>query len=262
VQWILDNVAGALVVAAILAALGLIGRYWIAGLWRRRPWPRIRRAPRTEAETRRLLAMRPDRWEYLLLAGSLYQELAKHADRYRDHEAGYVPPSGMTIPDDGFSDFLSAELDTVQTIIRNWTSLLSGTALANALAEAGEPGAADRIQHVAYRLTSAYADLIDWSARLLGATRPDRYRRLVDIVARLADQPIQQYRAWVAEVVEQIDRVPALLADRNREEINITLTLTLSISDEVEAELNAEMDRIRALGLMRPIDDDDFDQLT
>ena len=81
-QWVLDHIAGGLVIAVILALAEVFGlRRHLAALWYRLPWPRIGRVPRTEGEVRRLLARRPLGWEYLLLAGCLHQELARHEPR-------------------------------------------------------------------------------------------------------------------------------------------------------------------------------------
>lgn len=97
-QWLIDNIVPSLIVAAILGILGIIGfRHRLAALWDRRPWPPIPRVPRTPAETRRLVARRTDGWEYLMLAGSLYQEMERRAENYRDHRARYVKASPFNV---------------------------------------------------------------------------------------------------------------------------------------------------------------------
>lgn len=245
-QWLIDNIVPSLVVAAILSALGIIGfRHRLADLWYRRPWPSIRRAPRTEAESRRLLAVRPPGWEFMLLAGELHQQLAKVEPRYRDHEARYVRPSTLVVPEDGFGDFVGGELDAVQTIIRNWTSLITGGALVRAIGEQNQPGDPDRIRHLAERLTAAYVELMDWSDRLLGSRRPSRYRRLIAIIARFADQPIQQYRDWVATIVRVTDEKAELLSRGKDVSGTVEVSLTLDLADGVQREFDAEMAAIR-----------------
>lgn len=85
---------------------------------------------------------------------------------------------------------------------------------------------------------------MEWSDRLRGARAPEPYRPLVNILARFPDQPIRQHRDWVAEVVRQIDRVPALLRDKKRPPMEITLELVLSIDPETMAEWQAEYARL------------------
>lgn len=259
-DWLLDNIAGGLLLALILAVAGFSGRRWLVSLWDRRPWPRIDRVPRTPTETRQLLAVRPNYWEYLLLGGELHQRLSAHDARYRDHEAKYVRPSGLTVPDDGLGDFVSEQIDWVLAVIANWEGLINDGALAQALGEPGEPGDAERIEHVAERLTSTYLGLMDWSDRLRGARAP-RYRALIDIIARYVDYPIRQYREWVDHVVTQCDKIPALLRDKKRGPMKIELMLTIRVPDEVIAEFNAELQRVEAREVARRLggDPDDVD---
>lgn len=257
-QWLIDNIVPSLLVAAILGALGIIGfRHRLADLWYRRPWPRIRRAPRTEAETRRLLAVRPPGWEFMHLAGALHQQLQGVEPRYRDHEARYVKPLALVVPEDGFGDFVGGELDAVQTIIRNWTSLITGGPFVRAIGEPGQPGDPERIEHLAERLTSAYVELVDWSDRLLGSRRPSRYRRLVAIIARFADQPIQQYREWVAKIVRVTDEKAELISRGRDVGETIEVSLTLELADDVQRDFDAELAAVRRGDRDGPDDEDD-----
>ena len=120
-------------------------------------------------------------------------------------------------------------------------ALLNGPAMVRAIGEPGEPGDPDRIQHLARRMASTYVELMDWSARLRGANRPDGYRRIFDIVAAYADQPIAEYRAWVADLVEKVRPNPGYLAAGTQPETPMNVTLTLTISPEVMAEFEAEI---------------------
>jgi hypothetical protein len=247
IEWVLDHIAGGLIIAVILVLAEVFGlRRRLTALWDRRPWPRINRAPRTEAETRRLLAACPDGWEYLLLVGALYQQLARQEARYRDHDAGYVQLSDLVLPDEGIGERLQDEIERIRLVVSNWNALINGPAYMRAIGEPGEPGDAERIEHFADRLTSTYVGVMDWSARLRGAQVRDRYRRIVDILAHFADQPVAEYRAFVAEAVEKVDRVPAMLRDKKRKGVvELRLTLTLSIADDVTADFDAEMARLQ-----------------
>jgi hypothetical protein len=213
----------------------------------------IERSPRDEAETQRLIEQTPAGWEYMLLGGLLVQGLAEKDDEYRDHEAAYSAPSGVRVREDDALSYVQSELSNARTIIGNWERLLNGPALARAIGEPGEPGDAERLRHLAKRMTSAYSELMRWAARIRGAARPDRYRRVFAILARFADQPLEQYRVWVREVVTGTDRVPAILGAPREEPVTLSFTLTLSIADDVLTEFNTELKRIEA-GIQ---DDDD-----
>lgn len=257
-QWLIDNIVPSLVVAAILSVVGIIGfRHRLSALWDRRPWPKIRRAPRTPAETRRVLAVRPPGWEFMHFAGELYQRLEAAEPRYRDHEARYVRPSAMVVPEEGFGDYVSGELDAVQTIVSNWSSLINGAALGRAFGEPGQSGDPRRIEHVTERLTSAYVELMDWSDRLLGARRPSRYRRLINIIARFADQPIQQYRDWVEEIVKVTDHKAELMSRGEPLGDQIEISLTLQLADDVQREFDAEIAAIHRGERDNPDEPDD-----
>lgn len=246
IDWLVDNVVPGLLLAVILGVAGFVLRHWLIDLWYRRPWPRINRAPRTPAETRRLLAVRPPGWEWLHFAGELHQRLAQHEERYRDHETRYVRPSDLVLREDGFAELMGDEFDRMVLVIGNWEALMNGDAYERAVGKQGEVGDPARIAHLADRLTATYVQVMDWSDRLRGARVPERYRQLVNVLARFPDQPIRQHRQWVADVVSQIDRVPALLRVKERPPLEITLELVLSIDPDTIAQWQAEYARLNA----------------
>ena len=188
---VLPNVVATLVGAAVLFAIGVFGfRRKLLALWDRRPG-RIGRAPRTPQETRRLLARRPPGWEYLLVAGAIYQETEKHAARYRDHLTRYVTPSDAIVTDDEVEGFLEGERTKIMNIVDNWSNMLNGPALTRALGEPGESGIPEDIAHLADRMGGTYVQVMDWAARLRGSRHPMRYRRIFDIVAQFIDAPVE-----------------------------------------------------------------------
>ncbi len=259
--WLIDNIAPSLIVAAIIAIAGFVGRRWLVDLWSRRPWPPIRRVPRTPAETRRLIARRPDGWEYMLLAASLYQEMDKRAENYRDHRARYVKTSDVVVTDDDVESFLEGERAKIINIIGNWSNLLNGPALEAAIGAPGEPADPVEMAHFADRMGATYVAVMDWAARLRGSRHPLRYRRIFDLVARFIDTPIEEYRAWVLRMVETLDGFPARIAERRRMNPpppleTVELTLTLTVDPEALRAYEAERQRL-VRGDPDPDDEDD-----
>jgi hypothetical protein len=112
------------------------------------------------------------------------------------------------------------------------------------MGEPGEPGDADRILHFGQRMTSAYAGLIAWAARVRGASRSELFDRAFELLAQFADGPIEQYRAWVNEIVDTTDRKLAEIADGREPTGTVTITLTLEIGDGGVEAFSEELERV------------------
>ena len=84
---------------------------------------------------------------------------------------------------------------------------------------------------------------MDWAASLRGASVPSEYDNLLELLARYADGPVEQYRTFVIEFVAKVDAVPAALAAGN--EVQLEMALVVSIPDEVKTAYEAEFNRLR-----------------
>jgi hypothetical protein len=112
----------------------------------------------------------------------------------------------------------------------------------------GQPGDPDRIRHLAERWTSVYGDLMKWAARLRAASKSSTYRDLFEVLARLIDGPVQEYRDFVDLLTREVDRVPRALAAHKRLEISLVLTLTMD--EKAQQALSEELARLTvALGI-------------
>ena len=261
VEWLIDNIVPGLLLAAIIAVAGFVARRWLIDLWYRRPWPPIRRVPRTPSGLRRLIARRPAGWEYMLLAGSLYQDLESRAENYRDHRARYVRASDVVVTEGEVESYLEGERAKAINLVRNFSNLLNGPALEAAIGAPGEPADPVEMAHFVDRMGSTYVALMDWAARLRGSRHPLRYRRIFDLVARFIDSAVEEYRAWVLGMVETLDGFPARIAERRRIRPpppieTVTLTLTLTIDPEALQTYETERQRLLR-GDPEPDDDDD-----
>ena len=107
----------------------------------------------------------------------------------------------------------------------------------------GQEHLADVIRGYLKRIT--YGD-DGWAARLRGTRHDDQVDRLFEIAARFVDKPIEQYRSFVDEFTEQMDRIPSRLA--SKEPVSLELTLTISVDEQLVEDFNAELQRIELEG--------------
>lgn len=97
------------------------------------------------------------------------------------------------------------------------------------------------------RWSSVYEGLLDWSARLRGVSHSDRFDRAFELLAKFADEPIEEYREFVDDFVAHVDRIPSALAAK--EPLVVALTLTLTISDGLGRVLGRAGPDRRGMGL-------------
>lgn len=179
-----------------------------------------------------LLAERPSGWEWILHAGVLRQEIDAREDKYRDHLLGYSPRSGKFITDQEALDALSRNISNYGWLSELFGRVLDLRAQDAAFGVPGEPGDPDRIIHLARRMASVYEDFIDLAAELrsMGASS-EAVRRVLEIQARWADQPLEAVRSFVDDLVREMDTVHQRLL--RGEKIEIVRTVKLEVGDEL-----------------------------
>ena len=209
-------------------------------------WPGDR-APRGQRETEQVLSERPPGWEYLYLAGVLNIEKEKLEGMYLDHELRYAAPSAERLEDQATAiSFLSGAMNKVQAFVASLVRMMEPDVQERAFGPSGVPGDPERIKRLATRWNSVYQGLLGWAARLRGTRHDDQVDRLFEIAARFVDKPIEQYRSFVDEFTEQMDRIPSRLA--SKEPVSLELTLTISVDEQLVEDFNAELQRIELEG--------------
>jgi hypothetical protein len=205
----------------------------------------IDRVPRSQAEEDLLLKMRPGGWEFLLFAAELQRQLTALDPRWRDHEMRLRGQSTAGRLDD------SAANEMIQTIfprstqlLDNFNRILSPESTQAAFGPPGTPGDDARIRHLAERLVDVYRDMLDVSATLRSAMVSDPFQPLFDVASRFFDQPIREVREFVGTVMNEMDALPAKLAQENSEPIKMTLTLTLTMEDGLIEEFSARLQEL------------------
>jgi hypothetical protein len=204
--------------------------------------------PRRHEHLEQVLRERPPGWEHLLLAGALFQGMRALDGKYRDHELRFARQSGKYVSDADAFEYMSQSLDRSTAIVEAINRLFEASAQERALGPPGSPGDPDRIIHLADRILTVYEDLMDWAADLRGVTVAPMFRTLYELTACLVDQPIEEFRRWVSELVGILDKLPTHLAEPEpREPLNASVALKLTVPDETRDKVIAESRRLRRL---------------
>jgi hypothetical protein len=203
----------------------------------------ISRVPRTEVERQQVLLMRPGGWEYLYFVGQLLHERNNVEGKSRDHEIHYAPASREVVERSDIVSFISLRANDAQSLMGKLSDLVnSRVARERAFGPDGQPADPERLAHLAKRWNSVYEEFMDWAARIRGVSAPSEFRNLLELLARYADPPVEQYRGFVDEFVAKVDALPAALAAG--ETVRLEISLTLSLPDEVTKPYKDEFDRL------------------
>lgn len=203
------------------------------------------RVPRTAQQSAVLLSTKPGGWEYLLFAGTLVQSVYALDVKYRDHELSYARPSDTYVSTDDAVDYVRRAFAKIESIVAAVNLLFAPTAFARAFGEPGADGDPERIAHLARRTVAMYEDLMDWAADLRGVSIASKYKPLIDIAARFADEPIEEFRQYVDDLVTKVDAIPEhMKKPEPRGQLTIKAALHLTVDQQVADEFNAEIARL------------------
>ena len=205
----------------------------------REAWPGDR-VPRTAREVAEVRSLKPPAWEYLLFAGYLYLGKEALEPKFLDHELGYAAPGGHATTAEEAVAFMRRS--SIQRVVGTLMAMMEAKVQERAFGPLGTEGDPDRIEHLATRWNSAYADLLDWNARIRGTAHDHMFTAAFDLLARTADLPIRQYREFVNDFVSKTDGVPSALARHER--LEISLVLTLSLEEGISEAFGAELERL------------------
>ena len=218
----------------------------------------ITHVPRTEAERRQVLLARPLGWEFLYFAGQLLYERNNVESKYRDHELHYASAGREIIMNrdvgnstnrllydaENIISYIDQRFSDAVSLARKLSDLVNDeVALERAFGAPGQEGDPERLAHLAKRWNSVYEEFMDWATSLRGASAPSEFRHLLELAARLADEPVQKYRRFVDEYVAQVDLVPATI-DAG-ETLRISTSLIVSMPSRAMQDYQAELDRLR-----------------
>lgn len=201
--------------------------------------------PRSEAQRRRLLEERPPAWEYLLFASHLAGEKERLEPKWRDHQLRHRQITGIHLDDRGALHFLSNSISEFSLYVANLEGVFSERAQEAAFGPEGVPGDPAAIQHLAFRLMSAYESCLDWAARVRGAGVSSLMARLLELTAAYPDSSIISMRNFVDQNVANADSTPAKLAAPHKGPVVIVTKLKLDIDPRVMRDVNRELKAVQ-----------------
>lgn len=202
--------------------------------------------PTTDDEIAQLVADKPDFWEYLLWAGVLQTQMARHEPAYRDHLLRHAPPADKPLDWPATIAMLQQSFADFQVIVGQLEAPFDRDIHLRAFGPLGEHGDADLIEHMARRTVDTYRRMIDLGLDVRAARVPAEARTAVNLAADFNREPIEQIRAFVRNVVASIDAALSELARHPAREapLELTLQLELHADDDLIARYQAELDRL------------------
>jgi hypothetical protein len=191
----------------------------------------------TPEELQALLSERPPAWEYLLYASLLKQGRDALAEARRDHDIGYGAPTGRRIEnlETELRPALQAVLSDLNHTIDSLNKVLGTKALAAAMGARGEPGDPDRILHIGRRFVDVYERFLDIAANIRGTSVPSEWNAIMEVAARLTDQPLQDLDKFIDYFVPLMDKLPARLM--TGENVDLALVVTVTVDSDLGQEM-------------------------
>jgi hypothetical protein len=159
--------------------------------------------PLTPDDLENVITRRPEGWEWLLLAGGIWQGVKSHEGKALDHDVGYAPRTGVHVSPKGMKRFVSTKIDELTRLIEQLDRMLGSESQDWALG-AGESGDPIRISHLCTRFAAAYEQLLDWAADIRGTSCSSEYSNLLFMLSRYADPAVAQIRSFAETLVREI----------------------------------------------------------
>ncbi|MGA8365639.1 MAG: toll/interleukin-1 receptor domain-containing protein [Solirubrobacteraceae bacterium] len=186
--------------------------------------------PSTSEQQARVVAERPEFWEYLLFAGALVKGKQELETKWDDHELRLPRGPRREFDLASANDFLRREIGWIQKHIV-LDRIISPSIYQQAFGAPGQSGDPTKIEGMARRLLSVYESWLDWAAGLRNTSVPPVYEEVLETTACLIDGPVLSVREFIDHMAHQTARLPELAAD-GTDEHPITLTFELKLNIE------------------------------
>lgn len=200
--------------------------------------------PRNLAEQEELVTQKPAGWEYLLFAGVLQMGKQELELKWHDYITGYSRRRGVYLAEEDIHTYIRGLFNDALTIMEPIEPSFSEESQLRMFGPPGESGNSDLIEHYAKRILASYEGLLDWAAEIRGTVYPEKYKRLFEYTALLAERPASDVRRFIDHAVEEIGKIPALLDNSDSGPIVIELPLTVTIDDAALDRWRVELNRL------------------
>lgn len=245
IERVADELSAALVRAGVRAGAELAQEPVVQAVQPEEAMLRLTIPSTSEAQAR-VIAERPQFWEYLLFAGVLVQGKGELETKWDDHELRL--PRGPRREFDLASahGFLSREIGWIKKHIV-LDRIMSPSISEQAFGTPGQSGNATKIEGMARRLLSMYESWLDWAGGLRNASVPSVYEEVLETTACLIDGPVLSVRGFIDHVAHQTRKLPELARDGTDEHpITLTFELKLDIENEIIERNNRAWEKLRS----------------
>lgn len=204
-------------------------------------WPGDR-TPRTILELDEVRSKQPPGWEYLYFAGVLHVEKEALESQFLDFELEYADRTGERVPDAEAPQYMSFASRDAVAIVNTLMRMFKPHVQEKAFGAPGMSGDAARIKRTAERWTSVYKNMMEWSAKIRGASHSSTFNTAFDLLARYMDNPVREYREFVDDLVVQFDQIP--MAFSSNRPLKLDMSLQLTVAQATVDAFNAEIVRL------------------
>lgn len=207
---------------------------------------KVTRTPRNQAELAALLRQKPPGWEHLYFAGHLLYYRDATEPKYHVYLHGRAEPKEKAISLSEFDAFVAKALAVAKDIGDTMETVTSREAQRAAFGPPGHPVDSERIAGLAEHFNDIYEAFLDWVAAIRSVNAPAECRHALELLAKFGEDPVQEYRAFVDEVVSSMDKLPAVTAAGQPFKASFHLVFT-GLPQEVVEDFRNERARLRAL---------------
>ncbi len=213
--------------------------------------PLLLRIPTTDEEQAEIVREQSDWWEYRLYAGVLMQGRIGLEDKWLDHELR-LPSGSVREPSESVPDFLSRQTGLISRHMEILNRLFDPDVLEQAFGSSGVAGDSKRIVHIARGVTQTYESMMDWAAGLRSTSVSSEYNELLELTARMVDDPIRQIREFIQLAADQIARIPLFVEEARAKgatkesPMAVDLTLHVELDKENQEKLQVALSRLRS----------------
>ena len=192
-----------------------------------------------------LAVQKPFAWEYRLFSQVLSDEISRMARIKKDLNYGLALGKAVRLGDPAeVIEWVQGKPAEFLLFLESGKVLIN-TALPKAVGALGEPGDVEEIVYVGMRLAEFYRSILEWTAEFRHILTEDMFSRLLELVARMSHNAIEEIEAYAVNLNRQLDGAARQYEESKQPQpLEINLTLTCPDMTELESELR----RLRNLG--------------
>jgi hypothetical protein len=185
-----------------------------------------------------LAVQKPFAWEYRLFSQVLSDEISRMASIKKDLNYGLALGKSVRLGDPAkVIEWVQGKPGEFLLFLKS-ANVLINTALPKAVGAPGEPGDVEEIVYVGKRLAEFYRSILEWTAEFRHILVEDKFIRLLELVARMSHNAIEEIEAYAVNLSRQLDDAARQYDESKQPQpLEINLILTCPDMTELESEL-------------------------